>query len=168
MKTKLAIATLAVVATSFTIGHIVAQTEKKLSEKTAGNLSTAMHGEALAYAKYLLFAQHARKDGNTELALLLERTAKTERFEHFAAESKLAGMVGSDADNLQDAIKGENYETTTMYRKFVEQAEQDGDHQVAQRFEEIRQDEMKHRDAFAAALAKLEVSKGKTNKSGAK
>lgn len=159
MKIKYAIVTIAVVATSFTIGHILAQTEKKLSEQTTENLSTAMHGEALAYAKYLLFAQHARKDGNTELALLLEKTAKTERFEHFAAESKLAGMVGSDANNLKDAIKGENYETTTMYREFAEQAEKAGDHQVAVQFEEIRQDEMKHRDAFAAALAKLDASK---------
>lgn len=165
MKTRFAIATIAVVATSFTIGQLIAQTEKKLSEKTTENLSTALHGEVLAYAKYFLFAQHARKDGNTELALLLEKTGKTERFEHFAAESKLSGMVGSDAENLKDAIKGENYETTTMYREFSEQAEKAGDHRIALRFEEIRQDELKHRDAFAAALAKLDGSKPKTSSS---
>ena len=159
MKIKIAIATFVIAAGSFTAGNVLAKTEKKLNEKTAENLSTAMHGEALAYAKYLLFAQHARRNGNPELALLLEETAKTERFEHFAAEAKLAGLVGSDEGNLRDAIKGESYETETMYRKFSQQAEQAGDHEVARQFEEIRQDEMKHRDAFSAALANLDEAK---------
>lgn len=161
MKTMIAITIAAVALASFTVGHVVAQVDVKLNEQTLANLSTAMHGEALAYAKYLLFAEHARKSGNPKLALLLEQTAKTERFEHFAIEAKLAGTVGSDADNLKDAIKGENYETTTMYREFAEQAEKSGDHAVAAQFEEIRQDEMKHRDAFREALTKLEAGKAK-------
>ena len=151
MKLKFAVPAIAVVALSFAIGHVVAQTEKKLNDQTMANLSTAMHGEALAYANYLLFADHARKSGNLQLAALLEQTAKTERFEHFSTEAKLAGTVGSDIYNLQDSIKGENYETTMMYREFSEQAEKAGDHAVAVQFDEIRQDEMKHRDAFRAA-----------------
>lgn len=161
MKAKIAIITAAVALGSFTVAHVTAQVEAKLNEQTLANLSTAMHGEALAYAKYLLFAEHARKSGDAKLALLLEQTAKTERSEHFATEAKLAGTVGSNADNLKDAIKGENYETTTMYREFAEQAEKAGDHAVALQFEEIRQDEMKHRDAFTAALANLEAAKTK-------
>ena len=161
MKTKIAVTTAAVALASFTLGHVAAQVEAKLNEQTLANLSTAMHGEALAYAKYLLFAERARSSGDPKLALLLERTAKTERFEHFAAEAKLAGTVGSNANNLKDAIKGENYETTTMYREFAEQAEKIGDHAVALQFKEIRQDEMKHRDAFSAALAELEAAKTK-------
>ena len=85
----------------------------------------------------------------------------TERFQHFSIEAKFAGVVGSDIDNLKDSIKGENYETTTMYREFAEQAKKAGDHAVAVQFEEIRQDEMKHRDAFSAALTKLGAGKGK-------
>jgi rubrerythrin len=42
-----------------------------------------------------------------------------------------------------------------MYREFAEQAEKAGEHEAAQRFEEIRKDEAKHRDAFAAALTSL-------------
>jgi rubrerythrin len=133
-----------------------AQSEKKMSEQTLQNLSTAMHGEAFAYAKYTAFSEHARKTGNAELADLLEKAAKTERFEHFAEEAELAGLVGSNAENLKDAIKGESYETETMYREFAQQAEKAGDHAAAQRFEEIRQDEAKHRDAFLAALQSLE------------
>jgi len=161
MKTKIAITTAAVALASFTIGNVAAQVEAKLNEQTLTNLSTAMHGEAFAYVKYTLFAESARKSGDPKPALLLEQTAKTERFEHFAEGAKLAGTVGSNADNLKDAIKGENYETTTMYREFAEQAEKAGDHAAAVRFEEIRQEEMKHRDAFTAALAKLETTGAK-------
>jgi rubrerythrin len=44
----------------------------------------------------------------------------------------------------------------TMYREFAEQAAAAGDKAAADRFEEIRHDEMKHRDAFRAALAQVE------------
>jgi rubrerythrin len=126
-----------------------------LDQKTLDDLSTAMRGEAFAYAKYLLYAEHARKSGNKELADLFEKTANTERFEHFAEEAELAGLVGSDAENLRDAIKGESYEIDSMYLEFAGQATAAGDTAAAARFEEIRHDEMGHRDAFNSALAKL-------------
>jgi rubrerythrin len=126
-----------------------------LDQKTLDDLSTAMRGEAFAYAKYLLYAEHARKSGNKELADLFEKTANTERFEHFAEEAELAGLVGSDAENLRDAIKGESYEIDIMYLEFAGQATAAGDTAAAARFEEIRHDEMGHRDAFNSALAKL-------------
>ena len=129
--------------------------KRALDQKTMDDLSTAMHGEAFAYVKYLLYAEHARKSGNTELAELFEKTAKVERFEHFAEEAELAGLVGSDADNLKDAIKGESYEVDIMYQEFAQTAEAAGDRVAADRFEEIRHDEMGHRDAFKIALAQL-------------
>lgn len=127
-----------------------------MNKTTINNLSTAMHGEAFAYAKYMLYAERARQSGNTELAQLFENTAREERFEHFAEEAELAGLVGNDADNLRDAIEGESYETETMYRDFAEQALAAGDKAAADRFAEIGRDEMKHRDAFKAALARIE------------
>jgi rubrerythrin len=86
---------------------------------------------------------------------LFEKTANTERFEHFAEEAQLAGLVGSDADNLNDAITGESYEIDIMYLEFAEKAKVAGDTATAARFEEIRRDEKGHRDAFKIALAKL-------------
>jgi rubrerythrin len=132
-------------------------THGTLDQKTSDNLSTAMHGEAFAYVKYLLYAEHARNSGNKELADLFEKTANTERFEHFAEEAQLAGLVGSDADNLKDAIKGESYEIDTMYLEFAQKAKVAGDAAAADRFEEILHDEIAHRDAFKTALAKLEL-----------
>ncbi len=132
------------------------ETHGTLDQKTMDNLSTAMHGEAFAYVKYLLYAEHARKSGNKELADLFEKTANTERFEHFAEEAQLAGLVGSDADNLRDAIKGESYEIDTMYFEFAQKAKVAGDTVAAARFEEIRHDEMVHRDTFKIVVAKFE------------
>ncbi len=131
------------------------EAQKALSEQTQQNLSTAMHGEAFAYVKYMLFAEEARRSGQPELAALFEKTAQTERFEHFAEEAKLAGLVGSSEDNLRDAIKGESYEVAMMYRQFAQEAEEAGDYAAADRFSEIRKDEMTHRDAYKAALEKL-------------
>jgi rubrerythrin len=139
------------------IGGMSAQKHPALSKQTQDNLSTAMHGEALAYAKYMLYAQHARANGKKQLAALFEKAAKTERFQHFSEEADLVGLVGSDADNLRDAIHGESYEVDTMYREFALQAAAAGDKAAADRFEEIRHDEMAHRDAFKAALAKPEI-----------
>ena len=126
-----------------------------LSPKTAQNLTTAMKGEAFAHAKYLLYAEEARKSGNSELADLFEKTAKVERLEHFAEEAQLLGLIGDNQANLRDAIKGESYEVETMYREFAQQADKAGDKAAANLFAEIRKDETGHRDQFKSALDKL-------------
>ena len=126
-----------------------------MNQRTQKNLVTAMQGEAFAFVKYMLFAGQARKNGHSELADLFEKTAKIERFEHLAEEAALAGLLGSDVDNLKDAIDGESYEVETMYKEFAEQAASDGDQAAASRFAEVRSDEIGHRDAYKAALIKL-------------
>lgn len=157
MKIKIATGVLIVMTTAFfMMGRLTARSGASMNKTTMDNLSTAMHGEAFAYAKYTLYAQQARQNGNTELATLFETSAKTERFEHLAEEAKVAGLVGTDADNLKDAIKGESYEVDTMYREFAQQAAAAGDKTAADLFEEIRRDEIKHRDAFKASLAQVE------------
>jgi rubrerythrin len=127
----------------------------KMNPRTQKNLMSAMHAEAFAYAKYTIFAEQARKNGQLELADLYEKTAHVERFEHLVEEAELAGLVGSDADNLSNAIEGESYEVDTMYREFTEQAAADGDQAAASRFAEVRRDEMGHRDAYKAELVKV-------------
>ena len=129
-----------------------------MNQRTQKNLLTAMHAEAFAYVKYMVFAEHARKIGHPELADLFEKTAHVYRFEHLAEEAELAGLVGSDFDNLSDAIEGESYEVETMYKEFAEQAAADGDQAAACRFAEVRGDEIGHRDAYKAALINLNYS----------
>ena len=129
-----------------------------MNPRTHKNLVTAMQGEAFAYIKYMLFAEHARKNGNLELADLFKKTAQVERFEHLVKEAELAGLVGSDVANLDNAIESESDEVDRMYYKFAEQAADDGDQAAAECFSEVRGDEMGHRDVYIAALTKLNQS----------
>lgn len=123
----------------------------------AKDLDAAMRGEAFAFAKYMLYAEEARAHGHPEIAALFEKTANTERLEHFREHAQLAGLTSrSDAANLRDAIAGESYETTDMYPQMAARARQAGDTAAGTRFTEIGKDEGRHRDAFAAALRKLE------------
>jgi rubrerythrin len=112
----------AVAAFFFVFGRhvgLISRPKAGLTQQTLDHLTTAMRGEAFAYTKYLLYAQHAQQTGNTELGNLFEQTAKTERFQHFAEEGQLASLVGSDSDNLKDAIAGEASEINTMYFGFA-------------------------------------------------
>lgn len=129
--------------------------KKPLDKKTREHLLDAMHGEAFAFVKYMLFSEAARKNGHAKLAELFEKTANVERFEHFDEEAELLGLVGSDAENLQDSMNGESYEVETMYKEFAEEAKAVGDIAAADRFSEIRKDEMSHLAAYKAALESL-------------
>ena len=126
-----------------------------VSAVTKANALEAMHGEAFAYAKYDAFAGEAARAGVTSLAALFTQTAQTELDDHFAAEAAVAGVVGTTAANLTDAIAGETYETTTMYPGFAAQATADGCTAAAALFTEIAADEAGHAAAYQAALASL-------------
>jgi rubrerythrin len=123
--------------------------------RTLANLNTAMHGEALAHAKYMLFATRAEESGNKALALLWRGTAAVELQEHFAGEAVLAGFVRTTRENLRKAIEGERYEATTMYPNFARRATAVGDTAAARFFLDTAKDEAGHAAAFQEALNRL-------------
>ena len=129
----------------------------------------AMRGEAFAFAKYKLFAKQARNNGDNELADLFDKTADQEYLEHFMEQADLLQLVGSDEQDVTNAIVGESFEVDTLYKQFAEEAHQDGDEQVAHSFEEIRRDEAFHQLAFHEALIKIQTRqrtmKGATRRS---
>lgn len=147
----------AALAASTAVIVFAQQPQQKRAPEVQQDLEAAMKGEAFAYAKYSLYAEQARARGHADIAALFERTAKTERLEHFREHAELAGfMATSDADNLRDAMKGEAYETKTMYPEMAARARKAGDAAAASRFAEIGGDESKHHDEFAAALSRFE------------
>ncbi len=120
---------------------------------TLANLRTAMQGEAFAYAKYMRYADQARRDGNEAVAQLFTNTANTELNDHFATLATLAGLVATDTNaNLQDAINGEQHEADIMYPDYARQADQAGNHEAANLFREIAADERTHQQTFQKAL----------------
>src|SRR5664279_3270821 len=89
------------------------------------------------------------------VAKLFSGTAQVELQEHFAAEAVLAGLVASNAANLQDSITGETWEHTTMYPEFATQATADNCPAAAALFTEIAVDEGGHAAAYTVALQSL-------------
>ena len=123
------------------------------SGTTLANLRTAMQGEAFAYAKYMRYADQARRGGNPAVAQLFTNTANVELNEHFATLATLAGLVAPDTNaNLQDAINGEQHEADVMYPDYARQADQAGNTQAANLFREIAGDEKSHQQMFENAL----------------
>jgi len=127
-------------------------TQAGITPATREDVSSAMHGEAFAYASYMLFAEEARRNGRREIAELFETTARTELLEHFAQQAVLLGLVGTTAENLRTAIQGESHEIDVTYPTYAEHARDAGDAAVADRLEEIRGDELDHLEAFREAL----------------
>src|SRR5450830_1833987 len=134
---------------------ITASTPACPGTQTQVNLLDAMHGEAFAYAKYTAYALQAARTHQTALAKLFSGTAQVELQEHFAAEAVLAGLVGTNAANLQDSITGETWEHTTMYPGFATQAIADNCPAAAALFTEIAVDEGGHAAAYTVALQSL-------------
>lgn len=128
-----------------------------MDAQTRENIFTALHGEAFAHARYMLYAEAARKGGDERLAGMFEGIAGVELREHFQELAALAGLVGADADNLGAAIQDESAEVEELYRSFAEQARDAGEEAVAARFEEIRGDELAHLDTLEGALERVEV-----------
>ncbi|MFE7235873.1 ferritin family protein [Streptomyces sp. NPDC057596] len=133
---------------------------RALHAQTLTDLTTTMKGEGYAYAAYSLFAAEADRQGLPAVGKLFRSTAHTELNEHLREAATLAGLVGSNAANLRQAINGETYEHQVMYRRFAEQARADGDLEAAKLFSEIAADEGRHRDAFRTALTAVTTGRG--------
>lgn len=125
--------------------------------QTEQNVRAALHGEAYAHARYLLFAAAARRRGNHRLASMFEEIAAVELQEHFAELAKIAGLVGTDSDNIRAAIQDENLEVEWTYPKFADHARSARELAVAERFAEMAEDEREHEKTLEQALARLEV-----------
>lgn len=128
-----------------------------MDAQTYDNVLVALRGEAVAHARYLLFAAAARKRGDARLASMFEGIAAVELQEHFAELADLAGLVGTDADNIRTALVDENREVEETYPRFAEQATAAGEAAVGERFEEMAEDEREHEKTLEHALELLEV-----------
>jgi rubrerythrin len=144
----------AVAVLSFAGGVLAHSPRPRLHPQTLKNLDAAMRDEAFATAKYRLFAGYARDSGQDEVAAAFSGTAETERFDHFSKQAALSDLVGTDADNLKDAIQGERSDIK-MYKQFAEQARAAGDTAAADLFDEIGRDETEHLDTFNTLFDKL-------------
>lgn len=119
--------------------------------KTVENLKAAFAGESQARNMYTFFAKVARKEGYLYIAEVFEETAANEQ-RHANDHFKMLNAIGDTAANLQEAIDGENYETTSMYPTFAKEAEEEGNMEAANLFRQISKIEANHRDRYQRCL----------------
>lgn len=126
-------------------------------KSTLENLKEAFAGESQAVQKYRVYAEKAEQDGYANVARLFRAAAEAERIhahEHFKAMDK----AGSTAENLQDAIEGEKYETEVMYPPMLEQALADG-HKAKRMFGYALEAEAAHAKLYQMAWDAVEDEK---------
>ena len=116
----------------------------------------AFAGESQARNKYTYYASKAKKEGYNQIAAIFEETANNEK-EHAKIWFKLLhdGMPDT-MTNLADAAAGENYEWTDMYDRMAKDAEEEGFHDLAERFRKVGAIEKRHEERYRQLLENLE------------
>ena len=125
--------------------------------QTEKNLQTAFAGESEARNKYTFFASVAKNEGYEQIAALFLKTAENEK-EHAKLWFKELGGIGDTPQNLLAAAEGENYEWTDMYDGFAKTADEEGFHELAQRFRLIAAIEKHHEERYRALLHNVEMA----------
>lgn len=126
--------------------------------KTEKNLMNAFAGESQARNKYTYFASTAKKEGYEQIASIFQETADNEK-EHAKIWFKLLKGLGATPENLKAAAAGENYEWTSMYKEFAQEADAEGFKDVAALFRMTAAIEKTHEDRYNALLKNLEEAK---------
>jgi rubrerythrin len=140
----------------------------KVSEQSLKNLNAAYQGESNAANRYAKFAEKAEAEGYAQVAKLFRAATVAEaihRETHKAAIIELGGTVATfqldpvnprtTAENLQGAIKGESYESDTMYPEFLAVAKADDARAAIRTLEFAAAAEKEHAKLYQNALANL-------------
>ena len=127
----------------------------------------------MARNRYTMYNKVARTEGYEQIAGIFAETAEQEREHatvlfHFlqdikaenGGELKLSNAevplgFGTTAENLQAAIDGEHYETTTMYPGFADVADQEGYKEIATRLRAIAVAEAHHEERYGKLLKEV-------------
>ena len=125
--------------------------------RTEQNLLKSFAGESQARNKYTYFASVAKKEGYEQIAALFLKTAENEK-EHAKLWFKELAGIGNTAENLVSAAEGENYEWTDMYDGFAKTADEEGFHELAQKFRLIAAVEKHHEERYRALLHNVETA----------
>ena len=144
------------------------------TESTTQNLKDAFKGESTASAKYAAYAEQARKEGFTQIATMFDATSKAEAIHaanHKLALEKMGGKtdvikpeftVKSTKENLEDAIKGETFEATSMYPGYLSTSKSEKALGATKSFSWAMDTEKKHLVMYNNALNALNASKVKS------
>ncbi len=120
---------------------------------TKENLEKTFKGETTEVGLYLAMAERAEEEGYQELALYLKQIAMEEA-EHACAAAKHLALIGSTKENLQKMFEGEQ-KAYEMKSKSADEAQNEGNAEVAGFFRWSAGEERKHAAGLKAFLDKL-------------
>ena len=121
---------------------------------TPDNLQEAFAGESQANRRYLFFADKAEAEGYAQVARLFRAAAEAETV-HARNHLEVMGGIGTTESNLEEAVKGENYEFVSMYPKFIDHAKEDNEQRAVVSFTHANAVEKIHHDLYQQALDAL-------------
>lgn len=136
--------------------------------KTEQNLLKAFAGESQAKNRYTFFSKIAKEEGYEQIAEIFMITAMQEeqhakQFFKFLEGGMVeitvsypAGVIGTTAENLKAAAKGENEEWTSLYPEFAKIAEEEGFPKIATAFKMISKVEKEHEERYRKLLDRVE------------
>jgi rubrerythrin len=118
------------------------------------DLQSAFAGESQANRKYLAFAAKADAEGYPQIARLFRAVAAAETV-HAHAHLRVMGGVRDTAENLREAIAGEEHEFREMYPAFIEAAEAEGHKAALISYRNANAVEKTHYELYSQALQSL-------------
>ena len=124
--------------------------------KTEKNLYRTFAGESRANTKYTLYAEKARKDGYQWVGSIFNETALNELAHARRVYGQFLGLVKSTSDNLLDAMAGETEEYKSIYKRFEEDAIQEGFDDIAEFYKELQEVEEAHEERFKKLYDKIQ------------
>ena len=130
---------------------------KYAGTQTEKNLEAAFAGESQARNKYTYFASVAKKEGFEQMSAIFLKTADNEK-EHAKLWFKELNGIGKTPENLASAAAGENYEWTDMYDGFAKTADEEGFHELAEKFRMVAAIEKHHEERYRALLNNIETA----------
>jgi rubrerythrin len=119
--------------------------------KTDENLKIAFADESQTNIEYLAYAHRAMDEGYMEIAQLFREVAGAEVV-HALSHLMAMGVVKTTKENLKEAAEGESLEITSMYPKFIKEAEKEGREEAVESFRIAFEREKHHRAVFRQAL----------------
>ncbi len=142
---------------------------KLVGTQTHKNLLAAFAGESQARMRYTLFASQAQKEGFEQIAAVFLETAENEKHHAKIYWSFLTGALveitarypaGATEDtlnNLRQAAAGEQEEWSTLYPHYGEIAQQEGFDEIAEKFFQIANIELTHRERYNTFIELMET-----------
>lgn len=121
-------------------------------------LEKVIFNEALARCRYEIYAEIAHNEGLHYIGKVFEETSRNE-LSHVRELLNLLDDLGDTTLNIQESIKNEKNEATSLYPGLQSMALADNELNVARFFQQLTKIEERHKERFERILELLETDK---------